>query len=53
MTNGQVRLVVTAFVMLVGVLAAGVDDLDVDIGIAIILVSSAMFLVEYVRSFGK
>ena len=50
MSNGQVRLVAAAFVMLVGVLAAGTDSLSVNVGIAIILVSGAMFLAEYVRS---
>ena len=53
MTNGQVRLLASTFALLSGALAASTDNLDINVGIAIILVSGAMFLVEYVRSFGR
>jgi hypothetical protein len=33
-----------------GVFAAGTDNLDVNVGIVIIVVSSAIFVAEYVRS---
>ena len=49
MTNVQVRLLAAAIAMLAGVLAAGTDNLNVNVGIVIILVSGAMFVAEYVR----
>jgi hypothetical protein len=49
MTNGQVRLLASAIAMLAGTLAASTDNLNVNLGIIIILASGAMFLVEYVR----
>ncbi len=50
MTNIQVRLLAAAIALLAGAVAAGTDNLDVNVGLAIILVSSAMFVAEYVRS---
>ena len=50
MTNVQVRLLASAIVLVAGALAASTDNLDVNVGIVMILVSSAIFLAEYVRS---
>ncbi len=50
MTNVQVRLLAASIVLLAGAVAAGTDNLDVNVGIVIILVSGAIFLAEYVRS---
>ena len=49
-TNVQVRLVASAIALIAGALAASTDNLDVNVGIAIIVVSGAIFLAEYVRS---
>jgi hypothetical protein len=50
MNNPQVRLLASAIAMIAGALAASTDNLNVNVGITIILVSSVLFLVEYVRS---
>ena len=50
MTNVQVRLLAAAIALIAGALAASTDNLEVNVGIAIILVSGAMFIAEYVRS---
>ena len=50
MTNVQARLLGSAIALLAGALAASTDNLDVNVGIAIILVSGAIFVAEYVRS---
>ena len=50
MTNPQVRLLASA--MIAGALASNTDNLNVNVGITIILVSGVLFLVEYVRSQG-
>jgi len=50
MNNQQVRLLASASAMIAGALAASTDNLNVNVGITIILVSSVLFLVEYVRS---
>ena len=42
MTNVQVRL-------LAGAVAASTDNLNVNLGLAIIIVSGALFLAEYIR----
>ena len=49
MTNVQVRLLASAIALLAGAFAASTDNLNVNVGIVIILVSGAMFLAEYVR----
>ena len=49
MTNVQVRLLAAAIALLAGAVAASTDNLDVNVGIVIILVSGAIFLAEYVR----
>lgn len=53
MTNVQVRLLASAIALLAGALAASTDNLNANMGIAIILVSGAMFVAEYVRSQGR
>ena len=50
MTNVQVRLLAAAIALLAGAVASSTDNLDVNVGIVIILVSGAMFIAEYVRS---
>ncbi len=50
MTNIQVRLLSASIGLLAGAVAAGTDNLNVNVGIVIILVSGAIFLAEYVRS---
>jgi hypothetical protein len=50
MINIQVRMLSATVAMIAGALAASTDNLEVDIGIAIILVSGAMFLADYIRS---
>ena len=49
MTNVQVRLLAAAIALLAGALAASTDNLDINVGIFIIVVSGAIFLAEYVR----
>ena len=50
MTNIQVRLLAAAIALFAGAHAAGTDNLNVNVGLAIILVSGAIFLAEYVRA---
>jgi hypothetical protein len=50
MTNSQTRLIAASIVMLAGAVAAGADNLDVNVGIAVIIVSGAIFIAEYIRS---
>jgi len=49
-TNAQARLIATSIALLAGAVAASTDNLDVNVGIAIIVVSGALFIAEYVRS---
>jgi len=49
MTNVQVRLIASAISLLAGGIIASTDNINVNIGIAIILISSAIFIVEYWR----
>ena len=50
MSNSQVRLLSSAIAMLAGGVIANTTNIDVNVSIAIILVSSALFVVEYFRS---
>jgi len=50
MTNSQTRLIAASIALLAGVVAAGADNLDVNVGIAVIFVSGAIFIAKYVRS---
>jgi len=49
MTNSQVRLLSSAIAMLAGGVIASTNNIDVNVSIVIILVSSAIFIVEYFR----
>ena len=49
MTDVQVRLLASAFAPIAGALAASTDNLNVNVGIAIIVVSAALFLADYIR----
>jgi hypothetical protein len=49
-TNKQVRLIASAIALLAGGVMANATSIDVNVPIAIILISAAMFLVEYVRN---
>ncbi len=50
MTNAQVRLLASAIALLAGGVMANSDNLDVNVSIAIILISAVIFIVEYLRS---
>lgn len=50
MTDTQARMLGSAIVLVAGAIAASTDNLNVNIGIVIILISGAMFITEYVLS---
>ena len=50
MSNSQTRLIASAIALLAGGVIANSDNIDVNISIAIILISSIIFIVEYFRS---
>ncbi len=50
MTNVQVRMLSAAFAMIAGALASSTDNLNVNVGVVIIILSGAIFVAEYVRS---
>jgi len=49
MSNSQVRLLSSAIALLAGGVIANTTNIDVNVSIAIIVVSSVLFLVEYFR----
>ena len=49
MTNKQARLIASAIALLAGGVIANASSLDVNISIIIILLSSVLFVVEYLR----
>jgi len=49
MTNSQVRLLSSAIALLAGGVIANTTNIDVNVSIAIILISSILFIVEYFR----
>ena len=51
MSNVQARLLSSALGLVAGAIAAGTDNLHVNVGIAIILISGAVLIAEYVRSY--
>ncbi len=51
MSNVQARLLASALAMVAGAIAAATDNLDVNVGIVIILVSGAVLVAEYIRSY--
>ena len=50
MTNSQVRLLSSAIALLAGGVIANTTNIDVNVSIAIIVVSSVLFVVEYFRN---
>jgi len=50
MTNSQVRLLSTAIALLAGAVLANTYNIDVNVSIYIILISSMLFIVEYFRN---
>ena len=49
MTNIQVRLLASAIAMIAGALAASANNLNVNLGLLIIIVSAALFVADYIR----
>ena len=49
MTNTQVRLIASAIALLAGAILANTTNIHVNVSIIIILVSAAIFVVEYIR----
>jgi hypothetical protein len=49
MSNAQVRLLASAIALLAGGILATTDNIDVNVSIAIILISAIIFIVEYWR----
>ena len=49
MSNAQVRLIASAIALLAGGIIATTSNIDVNVSIFIILISSIIFLVEYWR----
>lgn len=49
MTNSQVRLLSSAIAMLAGGVIANATNIDVNLPLAIIVVGSILFIVEYFR----
>ena len=50
MSNSQARLFASAIALLAGGVIANTSNIDVNVSIAIIVVSSALFVVEYFRN---
>ena len=50
MSNSQVRLISSAIALLAGGVIANTTNIDVNVCIAIIVVSSVLFAVEYFRN---
>ncbi|MEE8046343.1 MAG: hypothetical protein V3T49_05845 [Dehalococcoidia bacterium] len=51
MTNAQTRMLVAAIGLLAGTIASQTDNLDINVGLVIILLSGAALIGEYIRSF--
>lgn len=49
MSNAQTRFIGSAIAILAGGVTANATGLDVNVGLAIILIASAIFLADYVR----
>jgi len=49
MSNAQARLLASAIALLAGGIIANTDNIDVNVSIFIILISSIIFIVEYWR----
>jgi hypothetical protein len=51
MTNAQVRLLSSAVALLAGGVMVSTSNVSVNIGLAVIILSAAIFAAEYWRSF--
>jgi len=49
MSNSQARLFASVIALLAGGVIANTNNIDVNVSIAIIVISSVLFLVEYFR----
>jgi len=49
MSNTQVRLIASAIALLAGGIIANSNNIDINVSIVIILISSAIFIIEYWR----
>ena len=49
MANAQVRLIAAAIALLAGGIMANTNNIDVNLSLTVILISSAIFIVEYWR----
>ena len=50
MTNVQARLIGSAIAMVAGAIACATDNLNINVGIAILVIGSALFIAEYIRA---
>jgi len=50
MTNIQVRLIASALGLVAGAIVSTTDRVDVNVGLAILVICGILFLVEYFRS---
>ena len=50
MTNTAGRLIAAAIAMVAGAIACSTENLDINIGIVILFVASALFVAEYFRA---
>lgn len=49
MTNAQSRLIASAIGLLAGAILSTTDNVNINFGLAIMIVCSALFIVEYFR----
>jgi uncharacterized membrane protein len=49
MANNQVRLIASAIALLAGAIMANTNNIENNLSLAIILISSAIFIIEYWR----
>ena len=49
MANTQIRLIASAIALLAGAVMANTNNVDINLSLAVILVSAAIFVVEYWR----
>jgi hypothetical protein len=50
MTNTAARLLAASIAMVAGAVACSTDNLNINVGIAILLVGTTLFLAEYLRA---
>lgn len=49
MANTQVRLIASSIALLAGAIMANTNNVDINLSLAVILISAAIFIVEYWR----